>query len=74
MFALDERTSAYLVVGVSLGARNRGLLPLAFQYAATECGADLKFDGFDRSVVELPKQSLHPFKVALYNTMMTKER
>jgi len=66
MFALDERASTYLVVGVPVGD-NASLLPMAFKYAAYECGADVKFNSFDHSVAELPKTSLQEFKMALYS-------
>jgi hypothetical protein len=62
MFALDERTSTYLAVGVPVG-QYRSLLPLAFRWAASACkGAAIRFDGFDSSVIEIPKQSLQTFK------------
>ena len=66
MFALDERTSSYLVVGIG-AAGTASALPVAFKYAAADCGAEVKFDGFDNSVVEVPKQSMQAFKMALYN-------
>ena len=54
-----------MVVGVPV-ADTASVLPKAFRYAADEAGAEVKFDGFDSSVIELPKQSLQAFKMALY--------
>lgn len=66
MFALDERTASYLVVGVPV-IQMSSTLPVAFKYAAQDCGAAVQFEGFDSSVIELPKQSMQAFKMSLYN-------
>lgn len=63
--ALDDETSRFTVAGFTgtgKGGRIRkNKFPVAFRHAATETGAEVKFDSFEMSVVSVPKDDLSEF-------------